>query len=223
MKVAASHVINAPRDAVWRALQDPAVLARTLPGCRTLEVVGPDRFAMTIHAGVASITGTYRGTVELTERSEPDSLRMKAEGAGAPGTISADTLVRLEAVDGGTRIDYDADAVVGGMIGGVGQRVLVGVTKKTAGEFFAAVEDELLHGPRVAPAAPAPAGGPEVGPSAAVRRPGAEAPGAPAVGQVFGPVPAAARAGSDPRHLLAAGLLGAAVALIGVLVGRRTR
>lgn len=206
MKVAASHVIKAPRDAVWEALQDPAVLARTLPGCRRLEVLGPDRYAMTIDAGVASIKGTYQGTVELSEKSAPDSMRMRADAAGGPGTISADTRVRLQSVDGGTRIDYDADAVVGGTVGGVGQRVLVGVTKKTAGEFFAAVEGELLQGPAAeAPAAPTGA-----------------ATTAPATGEVFERAPTPRADATRGRDLLLAVLAGAAVALIGVLVGRRT-
>ena len=103
-------------------------------------------------AGVASIKGTYAGTVQLAELQPPSSFVLRASGAGAPGTVSAEVAVRLTEQDGGTRLDYDADAVVGGMIGGVGQRMLAGVAKKLAGEFFAGV-DEVLAGRR--PAAPA--------------------------------------------------------------------
>lgn len=206
MKVAASHVVKAPKEAVWAALRDPAVLARTLPGCLALEVVGPDRYALTVHAGVASVKGTYQGTVELCDLVEPDALRLTASGAGAPGTITADTRVRLDAVDGGTRIGYDADAVVGGMIGGVGQRMLVGVTKKTAAEFFTALEDELLHGPRPAAAA---------APAETAAAPAGAPSGAPAVGQVFAGGRAEPARAADPWALLAAALLGAAVALVG--------
>lgn len=217
MKVQSSFVIKAPKADVWKALQDPAVLARTLPGCEALEVVGPDRYAMTISAGVASIKGTYQGTVELADKVEPDTMRMKAQGAGAPGTIFADAQVRLEAVEGGTRVEYDADAIVGGMIGGVGQRVLVGVTKKTAGEFFKAVEGELLHGPTTAPEVP--------GDAAAVAAAVTAAGQVPEIGQVFSPAGTAPTSAGQPDalKLLAAALIGAAVALVGVLIGRSTR
>ena len=144
MKVTGSAVLHAPRERVWSALQDPAVLVRTIPGCQQLEQVGPDTYRATVMAGVASIKGTYAGDVRLTDQAEPDSFVLHASGAGAPGTVNADVRVTLADADGGaTRLDYDADAVVGGVIGGVGQRMIVGVAKKTAGEFFAAVDDVL--------------------------------------------------------------------------------
>jgi uncharacterized protein len=144
MNVSGSAVLHAPRERVWAALQDPAVLVRTIPGCQQLEQVGPDTYRATVMAGVASIKGTYAGDVRLTDRAEPDSFVLHASGAGAPGTVNADVRVTLADADGGaTRLDYDADAVVGGVIGGVGQRMIVGVAKKTAGEFFAAVDDVL--------------------------------------------------------------------------------
>ncbi|WP_308168260.1 carbon monoxide dehydrogenase subunit G [Nonomuraea sp. NEAU-A123] len=143
MKVAGSAMIGVERHRVWDALQDPAVLVRTIPGCERLEETGPDTYRMTVTAGVASIKGVYQGEVSLAEPSEPESFVLRARGQGAPGTVEATVLVRLSEVDEGTRVDYDADAVIGGMIGGVGQRMLGSVAKRTAGEFFAAVEDHL--------------------------------------------------------------------------------
>jgi uncharacterized protein len=165
MNVSGSAVLHAPRERVWAALQDPAVLVRTIPGCKQLEQVGPDTYRATVMAGVASIKGTYSGDVRLTDQAEPDSFVLHASGAGAPGTVNADVRVTLADADGGaTRLAYDADAVVGGVIGGVGQRMIVGVAKKTAGEFFAAVDDVLtgreeriLREPSVATGAAAPA------------------------------------------------------------------
>ena len=136
-------MIGVNRHRVWDALQDPAVLVRTIPGCERLEETGPDTYRMTVTAGVASIKGVYQGEVSLAEPSEPDSFVLRARGQGAPGTVEATVLVRLSEVAEGTRVDYDADAVIGGMIGGVGQRMLGSVAKRTAGEFFAAVEDHL--------------------------------------------------------------------------------
>ncbi|MGP3956567.1 SRPBCC family protein [Nonomuraea sp. 3N208] len=151
MKVAGSAVIGVQRNQVWAALQDPAVLVRTIPGCERLEECGPDTYRMTVNAGVASIKGVYQGEVALADPLAPESFTLKARGQGAPGTVDATVQVRLSEIDGGTRVDYDADAVIGGTIGGVGQRMLGSVAKRTAGEFFAAVEEHLC-----APAVPAP-------------------------------------------------------------------
>lgn len=146
MKVSGTSHLSADRDAVWRALNDPAVLVRTIPGCRRLEALGGDAYKMTIAAGVGSIKGVYDGQVRLTEQEQPGSFRMHAQGAGAPGTIGADVLVTLAAAaDGGTELTFAADATVGGMIGGVGQRMLTGVSKKMAAEFFANVDTVLAE------------------------------------------------------------------------------
>jgi uncharacterized protein len=194
MKVSGSAVLHAPRERVWTALQDPAVLVRTIPGCQQLEQVGPDSYRATVMAGVASIKGTYTGDVRLTDQAQPNSFVLHASGAGTPGTVSADVRVRLADADGGaTRLDYDADAVVGGMIGGVGQRMLVGVAKKTAGEFFAAVDNVLTGAVEVAPAA--------------ATTPGIYA--APARQALPASVPV----------VLSAGAVGALIALGGVVVG----
>ncbi|MFD0854332.1 SRPBCC domain-containing protein, partial [Actinomadura adrarensis] len=67
MKVTGSATIAAPLPRVWDALQDPAVLARTIPGCHSLESTGRDAYRMTVEAGVASIKGTYVGRVELAD------------------------------------------------------------------------------------------------------------------------------------------------------------
>jgi carbon monoxide dehydrogenase subunit G len=217
MKVSGSAVLNAPVEQVWAAFNDPAVLARTLPGCQELREVGPDAYKMTITAGVASIKGTYEGDVALTQQNPPGSFVLKAAGAGAPGTVSADVAVNLvDSPSGGTHLTYDADAVVGGVIGGVGQRMLTGVAKKMAGQFFQAVDADIA-GVR-APAAAAPG-------AAAVPTAAGPAVPAPAVPAVAGAapavhVPAAPVAAPAPtRDFLVGTLVGAAIALAGVAVG----
>lgn len=146
MKIAGTASIGHSPERVFAALTDPAVLTRTLPGCQSLEQVGPDTYKMVISAGVAAIKGSYLGQVELSNRIAPSSFTMRASGSGAPGTIQAEVQITLVAEGMGTLLTYDADAVVGGVIAGVGQRVLGGVAKKTAGEFFKAVDRYLSGG-----------------------------------------------------------------------------
>ena len=215
MKVTGSANLHAPVEKVWEALNDPAVLVRTIPGCQQLEETGPDAYRMTITAGVASIKGTYLGDVRLTDPDPPRSFMLRAKGSGGPGTVSADVKVSLtEAGDGSTRLEYDADAVVGGMIGGVGQRVLTGVAKKTAGEFFKAVDDVLTgKTPAAQPAvAGAPAAGAEEAPAVPAQRTGVFT--APGVATGGGPFAAVA-----VPDVVKGAVVGALVALTGVVVG----
>lgn len=206
MKVQGNAVLNAPAQQVWAALNDPAVLARTIPGCERLEETGPAAYRMTLTMGVASIKGTYLGTVQLTDQVPPASFVLKAAGSGGPGTVSAEVHVALEDLDGGrTRLTYDADAVVGGVIGGVGQRMLTGVAKRTAGEFFASVDDVLTGKAALAPAAVPPVNGTPLH-------------GTRVVGPTQG-APTAGRTGVVGDDLAKGALFGAAVALLGALVG----
>jgi carbon monoxide dehydrogenase subunit G len=152
MKFTGTNTIGAPVGQVWDALLDPAVLVRTIPGCERLEETGENSYAMTVTAGVAAIKGTYSGSCALSDLQPHRSLVMKLDGAGAPGTIGATVNVSFAAADGGTSVSYDADAVVGGMIGGVGQRMLASVSKRMAGEFFANVERAVLAPPSAAAA-----------------------------------------------------------------------
>lgn len=199
-------MIGIDRARVYAALQDPEVLVRTIPGCERLVETGADTYRMTVSAGVASIKGVYQGEVALSEPLEPERFVLRARGQGAPGTVDATVEVRLSEIDGGTRVDYDADAVIGGMIGGVGQRMLASVAKRTAGEFFAAVETHLTSGA-----------------STGVLLDGASAEVAPVVYSR----PAPTGIGSDRETVLAAFALGAVAALAGVvlgwLLGRRRR
>jgi carbon monoxide dehydrogenase subunit G len=236
MKVSGSATLHAPREKVWEALNDPAVLVRTIPGCQQLEETGPDAYRMTVYAGVASIKGSYLGTVRLADQQPPGAFTLHAAGAGSPGTVQAEVQVRLsddpgDGEEARTRLEYDADAVVGGPVGGVGQRVLSGVAKKTAGEFFKAVDDVLTG---VAPAQPAPgesapaesapAGSGDADGVAAAGVPAQRAPEQPGVWRAPTPPPGAPGGGGD---FLRGTVFGAVVALAGVVVGgllaRRTR
>ncbi|HET9421593.1 MAG TPA: carbon monoxide dehydrogenase subunit G [Nocardioides sp.] len=202
MKIAGTNSIPFPVAQVWDALLDPAVLVRTIPGCERLETKGENTYAMTVTAGVAAIKGTYDGTCALSDLAEHQSLVMKLQGAGAPGTIDATVQVAFEEADGGTRISYEADAVVGGMVGGVGQRMLTSVSKRMAKEFFDNVAGAI--------GAPAPTEAEAVA---------AAAPSAPGVYQR--PVPAAT--GGVGNDFLTGIAVGAGLVLIGVVVGKWSR
>ena len=213
MRIAGTAILHAPVETVYQALRDPAVLVRTIPGCERLEEVGEDAYAMTVTAGVASVRGTYAGDVRLTDHRAPHGFVLRASGSGTPGTVSADVVVDLSpGQDGTTELTYNADATVGGMLGGVGQRLLTTVAKRTAGEFFDAVDQVLAGG-----------GVEEEGSREGASLSGTEPAGAPASAGAGGAGPRVYSAPAprpSTRNEFAAGvILGAAAALLGALVG----
>ncbi len=220
MRFTGGSTLTAPPEKVWEAILDPAALARSIPGCNELTPTGQNQYAMSVTAGVAAIKGTYTGTVGLSDLDEPKSLTMKASGSGAPGTIDADVRVTLNpGANGGTDISYDADATVGGAIGGVGQRMLAGVSKKMAGQFFQALDQDIAgyRAPVAAPSSVTSAGGTVAVQGVPVA---AEAPA------VYGGRTANANARASLSLEQGAGfaagvLLGAALSLAGVLIGAR--
>jgi carbon monoxide dehydrogenase subunit G len=201
MRISGQNVLPYPVDLVWDALLDPAVLVRTIPGCERLETTGENTYAMTVTAGVAAIRGTYDGTCALSDLAEHESLVMRLAGAGAPGTIDATVNVAFSAPSPGeTRVSYQADAVVGGMVGGVGQRMLGSISKRMAGEFFDNVGAAIAGGPVTSPAEAATAG-------EAVASGG---------GQVFTAPP---RPASSRQDFLTGIAVGAGLVVLGVVVG----
>ncbi len=138
-----SDVMPYPPQQVWNLLLDPSVLSRLLPGVEKFDSVGPDRYEVVVKLGVGAVRGTYNGKVEIAEQKPPSSYRLRGEGKGAPGWAKGDVLFSLIPENGGTRVNAKADAQIGGAIAGVGQRMIEGVAKSMAREFFAAVEREL--------------------------------------------------------------------------------
>jgi carbon monoxide dehydrogenase subunit G len=212
MKISGSNVVPFPVETVWDAILDPRVLVATIPGCEQLAATGENAYDMTVTAGVAAIKGTYQGSCTLSDLESNESLVMHLSGAGAPGTIDATVKVFFgEAEPGVTKIDYEADAIVGGMVGGVGQRMLTSVSKRMAGEFFGNVASAIAS-PVVEQSlveqggAPAPSVG--------------EAPAANAsAGTVFSAPPKKAGVSSQDDFLKGIAV-GAGLVVLGVVVGR---
>jgi hypothetical protein len=139
----ASREYAYPRERIWQLLLDPDVLARLLPGVEKLEAAGPDQYTLVVKLGVGAVRGTYTGKVQLTDQRPPESYRLVGEAKGTPGWAKGSATVTLEALGAGTRIVAKGDAQVGGPVASVGQRMMEGVAKSMAHEFFQSIEREL--------------------------------------------------------------------------------
>ena len=146
MKIEGTSEVPAPRDRVWAAFLDPDTLAKAIPGCEKLEAVGPGEYKATMKVGVGPIKGTFDGKVRLFDLEPPNKYRMAVEGTGAPGFVRGDATMQLSDADGGnTRVGYNADVQVGGLIASVGQRMLGGVSKMMLDQFFGRMTELLTE------------------------------------------------------------------------------
>jgi carbon monoxide dehydrogenase subunit G len=143
MDISGSYTFNAPPDRVWRLLMDPAVLSSCIPGCEKFEPDGEDRYNVRLTVGLAAITGTYDGTVVLTDKIPNTSYRLVVEGEGRPGFVKGSSAVALRADGATTAVDVTASVQTGGPIARVGQRLIGGVAKMMLDRFFACLQSKL--------------------------------------------------------------------------------
>ena len=143
MKLEGSHDVPAPREKVWQAFLDPEMLRQAIPGCEKLEAIGNDEFKATMKVGVAAVKGTFEGKVRLLDKKPPESYRMAVDGSGGPGFVRGETQINLTESAGTTQVGYTADVQVGGLIAGVGQRMIGGVAKMMADKFFTRMAELL--------------------------------------------------------------------------------
>ena len=137
MKISGTYTLPLSQERAYAVMQDPEVLARAIPGCESLEKVGPDEYRMKMKMALASLSGAFEGKVRITEQTPPNSFRLVVEGTGRIGFVKGDGLLRLTSAEsGGTEVAYEGDAQVGGTIAAVGQRLIDGTAKTMIKKFF---------------------------------------------------------------------------------------
>ncbi|MGE5220590.1 MAG: SRPBCC family protein [Chloroflexota bacterium] len=140
LKIEGSYTFKAPRERVWQILLDPKVMAQCMPGCESMNEVGPDQFEALMKVGIASVKGTYKGKVTIKDKQPPAHYILSGEGSGGPGFMQGDVAIDLEEANGQTLLRYSTDAKIGGIIASVGQRMLNGVAKLMVDQFFKKIE-----------------------------------------------------------------------------------
>jgi carbon monoxide dehydrogenase subunit G len=143
MEISGSYTFNAPPDRVWALLMDPAVLSSCIPGCERFEPDGADRYTVTLTIGLAAITGTYSGTVVLTDMIPNTSYGLVVEGQGRPGFVKGTSAITLRADGETTAVDVSATVQTGGTIARLGQRLVGGVAKMMLDRFFECLRSKL--------------------------------------------------------------------------------
>jgi carbon monoxide dehydrogenase subunit G len=137
MDLNGAYLVAAPPEAVWAALNDPDKLRAALPGCESLTKISDNEFEAVATQSVGPVKAKFKGKVALLDLNPPKSYRIKGEGSGgAAGFAKGEAFVELVPEAGGTRLIYTVKATVGGKIAQIGQRLIDGVARKLADEFF---------------------------------------------------------------------------------------
>lgn len=155
MEQTGEYRIAAPREQVWAALNDPAVLARCIEGCQSMERVGDDRFDAAVKAKVGPVSALFNAEIRLEDIEAPTAYTLNAQvKGGAAGFARGSARVELEAAGADTLLRYRINANVGGKLAQVGSRLIDAAARKMADDFFGAFGSELGG---AAPVAPEPA------------------------------------------------------------------
>ena len=136
MDITGSYSFNAPPARVWELMMDPVAIASCIPGCEALEPDGTDRYRARITIGLAAITGSYEGTVVITEKIQNTSYRLEVEGQGKPGFVKGNAAIALRAEGDVTIVDVTGTVHTGGAIARLGQRLIGAAAKMMQDRFF---------------------------------------------------------------------------------------
>lgn len=136
MRVEGREQVPLPLGSVWRGLDDPAVLRACTPGLESLERRGMDHYDAVLALHLPAVSGRFEGSVDVVEREAPHRMKLRLQGKGAPGFVNGEAELQLSQEGDGTLVRYVADVQVGGQVARLGQRMISGVTKEMAGQFF---------------------------------------------------------------------------------------
>ena len=146
MEISGTFTFDASRDRVWALLMDTTKLSSCIPGCEGFEPDGVNRYKVTLTVGLAAITGTYNGTVVLTDIVPQTSYVLVVEGQGRPGFVKGSSAIVLRGEGATTEVDVIATVQTGGAIARVGQRLIGGVAKMMMDRFFDCLRSKLQPG-----------------------------------------------------------------------------
>ena len=138
MKMSGSQVIDAPRDAVWKGLNDPKVLQQCIPGCESIVASSPTQMSAKVVLKIGPVKAAFKGSVTLSDIKAPESYRISGKGEGGfAGFASGGATVKLTANSPSeTLMEYDVDAQVGGKIAMLGSRLVDSTAQSLANQFF---------------------------------------------------------------------------------------
>jgi carbon monoxide dehydrogenase subunit G len=153
MKMSGSQVIDAPREAVWKGLNDPKTLQQCIPGCESIVASSPTQMSAKVVLKIGPVRASFTGAVTLSDIKAPESYRISGKGEGGfAGFASGGATVKLTANSPSeTLMEYDVDAQVGGKIAALGSRLIDSTASSLADQFFTKFASLVKRAPTAAP------------------------------------------------------------------------
>ncbi|MBF9036107.1 carbon monoxide dehydrogenase [Rhodobacterales bacterium HKCCE2091] len=146
MELSGTATVNATPQDLWDGLNDPAVLTKCIPGCKEMTATGPDEYDVKMQLKVAAVGGSFDGKVKLFDKDEPRTCRITVSGGGSLGTGEGTAQFTIApAADGTSELSYEGEGEIGGLVAGVGQRVLKSVAKHLTKQFFTALRKHFAE------------------------------------------------------------------------------
>ncbi len=137
MEIIGEQLIPKPQQQTWDAICDPAVLQACIPGCESMEKISASEFHLTMGAKVGPVSAKFKSKITLTNVDAPNAYTLIFEGqGGVAGFAKGQANIRLLPEGDATRLQYTANAMIGGKLAQVGSRLVDGVAKKLAENFF---------------------------------------------------------------------------------------
>ena len=136
MKISGSYTLPFARERVYQLLQDPEVLAQCMPGTDHLAKIGLDEYEMKMKMVISAVQGLFAGKIRVADQKPPEQFRLLVEGSGKVGFLNGEGVLTLVLSDASTEVRYEGEVQVGGVIAGVGQRLLDTTAKLVIRKFF---------------------------------------------------------------------------------------
>lgn len=138
MDMQGQRQLGVTQQQAWEALNDPQMLKQCVPGCDKMELMEDGRYAVGMSVKIGPVSAKFAGKIELANVQPPESYTLKFDGqGGVAGFGKGVSQVKLTPNEQGTMLDYTVNAQVGGKIAQLGQRLIDGVAKSMAEDFFA--------------------------------------------------------------------------------------
>ena len=146
MKLSGAYRFDVPRERLWQTLMDTAVVGSCIPGVSAFTPLGDDRYEIELSVRVGIVSGSYKGTLAMTDVVEPESYRMTVEGSGARTEIRGGGSLALADASGATELSFEGDVQVTGVLARVGQRLMGTVAKSQIDRFFDCLRAKAMEG-----------------------------------------------------------------------------
>ena len=142
-----AQLLAAAPAQVWQTLLDAGALRASIPGCESLVQTRADAYEATVKVGLGPLSVRFKSEVLLSDLLAPQSLTLVLRGsAGAMGSGQGQARVRLEPLNGQTRLHWWVQVQLSGRLAQFGNRLLEATARKLAGEFFERMGQALSSG-----------------------------------------------------------------------------